>query len=110
MNIKEMEAGLYCSQCHDDTLHRVVYFNDKIQSIECEECHRQTSMKIDAKKELYKEVYQRVSTKPSRLKKEYKNDLSKFVLGLPKRVISKPYRFVKYVDKTRKVLKTSKKF
>ena len=105
-----MEAGLYCTRCHDETLHRVVYINDKIQSIECAGCNRLTNMKIDIKKELYGEVYDRVSTKPSRLKKEYKQNSSKFFSGIPIRVISKPYRFVKYVNKTRKVFKKSKEF
>jgi len=104
MKISKMEAGLYCTQCSDETLHRIVYVNNKIQSIECEGCQRITDMKIDAKKELYKEVYERISTKPLRLKKEYKQDLNKFVSDMPKRVISKPYRFIKYVNKTRKVL------
>lgn len=110
MKMSEMEAGLYCTQCHDETIHRVVYVNDKIQSIECEGCHSITNMKIDTKKELYEEVYDRVSTKPSRLLEESKRDISKFVSGMPKRVISKPYRFIKYVSKTRKVLKKSKDF
>lgn len=110
MKILEMKAGLYCSQCHEDTLHRVVYINDKIQSIECAGCHSLTDMKIDAKKELYGELYDRISTKPSRLKKEYKQDSSKFFSDIPKRVISKPYRFVKYVNKTRKVFKKLKSF
>lgn len=78
MKMSEMEAGLYCTQCHDETIHRVVYVNNKIQSIECEGCHSITNMKIDTKKELYEEVYDRVSTKPSRLLEESKRDLSKF--------------------------------
>lgn len=108
MKISEMEAGLYCTQCRDDTLHRIVYVNKKIQSIKCEGCQRITDMKIDAKKELYKEVYERISTKPLRLKKEYNQDVTKFVSDMPKRVISKPYRLIKYINKTRKVLNRCK--
>lgn len=110
MKISEMEAGLYCTRCHDETIHRVVYVNNKIQSIECEECHRLTGVKINAKKELYEEVYDRISTKPLRMTLEYKQDLSKFVSGMPLRVISKPYRLIKYVNETRKVMKQSKHF
>ena len=110
MKMSEMEAGLYCTQCHEETIHLVVYVNNKIQSIECEGCKGLMKLKIDAKKELYEEVYDRISTKPTRLMEESKQDLSKFVSGMPKRVISKPYRFIKYVSKTRKVLKRSKAF
>lgn len=106
--MSEMEAGLYCTRCHDETIHRVVYINDKIQSVECEECHRVTGVKIDPKKALYEEVYDRISSKPSRITQEYKQDLSKFVSGMPMRVISKPYRLMKYVNETRKTWKQTK--
>ncbi|WP_046175981.1 hypothetical protein [Domibacillus indicus] len=108
MKISEMKAGLYCTRCHDETIHRVVYVNNSIQSIKCEGCHRVTGMKINAKKELYEEIYNRIATKPSRVTQEYKQDLSRFVSGMPLRMISKPYRLIKYVNETRKVLKEFK--
>lgn len=109
MKISEMEAGLYCTRCHEETIHRVVYLNSHIQSIECEECHRLTGMKFDPKKELYKEVYGRLSTKPMRITKESSQDLSKFVSEMPKRLVSKPYRLMKDVNETRKAFKQSKR-
>ncbi|GLC87141.1 cytochrome c3 family protein [Lysinibacillus piscis] len=108
MKISEMEAGLYCTRCHDETVHRVVYVNNKIQKIECEACHRLTGMEVDLKKEIYDEVYERIATKPSRMTQEYKQDLSKFVSEMPMRVISKPYRLMKDVNEARKALKRTK--
>lgn len=108
MKISELDVSLYCSRCHDETLHRVQYLNDKIHSTECTNCHRKIEMNLNPTRELYKEVYKRITSKPSRLTKEYKEDLSKFVGGFPKRVISKPYRLMRNVDETWKAFKKLK--
>jgi transcription elongation factor Elf1 len=110
MKISELEASLYCSRCHDETLHRVQYLNEKIHSTTCTSCQRKMEMDIDPKRELYKEVYKRVLSKPTRLTKEYKEDHDTFIGNFPKRVISKPYRLKKYVNETRKAFKKLKKY
>jgi hypothetical protein len=109
MRISELDVSLYCSRCHDETLHRVQYLNDKIQSTECTTCHRKIGVNLNPTRELYKEVYKRITSKPTRLTKEYKADLNKFIGEFPKRVLSKPYRLKKYVDETRKAFKILKK-
>jgi hypothetical protein len=108
MKISELDADLYCSHCHDETLHRVQYLNDKLHSTECTNCHRKIKMEMNPMRELYKEVYKRITSKPTRLTKEYKEDLSKFIEGIPKRVISKPYRLIKYVNETKEAFKKIK--
>nr|WP_263324691.1 bh protein [Neobacillus sp. Marseille-Q6967] len=108
MKISELDVSLYCSRCHDETLHRVQYLNDKIHSTECTNCHRKIEMNLNPTRELYKEVYKRITSKPTRLTKEYKADLSKFIEQLPKRVLSKPYRLMRNVDETRKAFKKLK--
>lgn len=108
MKVSELEASLYCTRCHDETLHHVKYLNDKIQCIECTNCHRKIEMDLNPLRELYKEVYKRITSKPTRLTQEYKDDLNKFIEGLPKRVLSKPYRFKKYYDETREAFRKIK--
>ncbi|XJZ26671.1 bh protein [Bacillota bacterium Lsc_1132] len=105
MKVSELDVALYCSHCHDETLHRVLYLNSKIYSTECTNCHRKVMMEINPVRELYKEIYIRVTSKPTRLTKEYKEDLNKFIGGLPKRVLSKPYRLKKYVNETKVAFK-----
>lgn len=108
MKVKKMEAGLYCVNCKDEVNHEVTYINDDIKSIRCTECGRTKELKIDLKKEFYSEIYERISTKPTRMTKEYKEDLSHLLLSLPVRVIRKPYRLLKDVNTSRKVIKTYK--
>ncbi|MFZ7942079.1 MULTISPECIES: bh protein [Bacillaceae] len=105
MKISEIDVTLYCSHCHDETLHRVQYLNDKIQSIDCTNCRRTIETDMSPMRELYKEVYKRVTSKPTRLTDEYKTDQGKFIEGFPKRVLSKPLRLVKYLNETKEALK-----
>jgi hypothetical protein len=109
MKSSEMEANLYCTHCKDETPHVIMYINGKIKGVECEECQRSVGVRVDVMKEFYKEVYERISTKPSRITHEYKEDLSRFLSSLPTRVISKPYRLMRYLNETRKVIKQYRK-
>ncbi|MBP3039856.1 bh protein [Bacillaceae bacterium Marseille-Q3522] len=99
-----MEADLFCISCKNDVPHKVTYINDKLSEVECKNCHRIVAVPIDPKKEFLKEVYKRVSTKPSRMTEEYKSDLSHFLRSMPKRVISKPYRIMTDLHKARKII------
>lgn len=109
VKISEMEAALKCTHCHDETIHRITYLNGKIRKVECTECkNNSASEKIDAKKELFKEVYDRISTKPSRITKEYKADLNSFIYGFPPRVIRKPFGLLKFLNETKEAFKKSK--
>ncbi len=63
--------------------------------VECHECNRTMVFQVDVLKEFYKEVYKRVSTKPNRVSKKYKKDINKFLIGVPIRLVSKPYRLIK---------------
>ncbi|AVD55127.1 MULTISPECIES: bh protein [Heyndrickxia] len=100
----EMEADLYCIRCKTEVAHKVTYINDIITKIECEQCHRVIDKNIDFGKVFYQEIYNRISTKPLRLTEEYKQDLSEFLSKLPFRVITKPYRVMKDLNETRKII------
>ena len=108
MKVKKMEAGLYCVNCKEEVNHEITYINDDIKSIRCEQCNRTKELKMDLKKEFYKEIYERISTKPTRMTEEYRKDLSHLLLSLPVRAIRKPYRLLKDVNSSRKVINTYK--
>lgn len=55
---------------------------------------------VDVLKEFYKEVYKRVSTKPNRVSKKYKKDINKFLIKVPIRLVSKPYRLIKDLNES----------
>ncbi|MBU9672706.1 bh protein [Planococcus sp. CP5-4] len=108
MKVKKMEAGLYCVHCREDVNHEITYINDDIKRIRCMQCNRTIEMNMDLKKEFYKELYERISTKPTRVTKEYREDLSHLLLSLPFRAIKKPYRVLKEVHSSRRVINTYK--
>ena len=96
MNITKMKADLYCLNCNKDTLHEVTYMGDSIEKIICMEC--ETTLEIDEKiivSTYVAEIFNRVRTKPERMSKESKADLSKFLRSIPFRVVTKPYRMIK---------------
>ncbi|AOT71141.1 hypothetical protein [Geosporobacter ferrireducens] len=96
MNITKMQADLYCINCNKNTLHEVVYLGENIEKISCIEC--ETSLEIDEKLVLSNyaaDVLGRVTSKPERMSKEMRDDLSKFLCSIPFRVVTKPYRMIK---------------
>jgi len=109
MKVKKMEAGLYCLHCKEEVDHEITYINSQIKSIRCLQCNKTKELKIDIKKELYKELVERISTKPTRMTEEYRKDLSHLLLSLPVRAIKKPYRLLKDVNTTRKVIRNYSK-
>ncbi|OCA87780.1 bh protein [Bacillus sp. FJAT-27225] len=108
MKYSEMDSSLFCSRCNDESLHNVKYLNNKIYSVECTVCHSKINLQVDPIREIYKEVYKRVTSKPTRLISEYEKSHDKFITELPKRVLSKPYRLKKYVADTTEALKKIK--
>ncbi|RAS86396.1 bh protein [Priestia endophytica] len=109
MKSSKMEANLYCITCDEETPHLITYINHKIESVQCEDCKRGMKIRVDIMKEFYKEVYSRISTKPSRITKEYKEDLSGFLYKVPIRMISKPYRIMNDLNESRKVIRRFKR-
>jgi hypothetical protein len=108
MEIHEMEADLFCIHCEEEVPHKLIYINDRLSRIECEVCHRVVELSLDIKREAMKELYERISTKPARITHEYKEDLSHFLVTFPLRVVSKPFRLLKEIHDTRKIIKNYK--
>jgi ADP-heptose:LPS heptosyltransferase len=109
MKETNMVVELYCIQCLDDTLHKITYINNKISDIECQCCHKKVGVFIDIKKELYQELLNRIQTKPSRITKEYKENLNLFLRTFPTRIVSKPLRLYKEAKETTSLLEKFKK-
>lgn len=105
MEIKRMNTELYCIHCKEEVEHSITYINSKIKSVKCLECHHKMEINIDVNREFYKEIYKRISSKPERITKEYREDLSHFLFSLPVRVVTKPYRILKDVNNSRKAIK-----
>ncbi|MDN7241163.1 bh protein [Planococcus sp. N028] len=105
MKIKKMEAGLYCLHCQEEVDHEITYINSQIKSIRCMQCNKTKELNIDVKKEFYKEIVERIATKPTRMTEEYRKDLSHLLFSLPFRAIKKPYRLLKDVNSSRKVIR-----
>jgi predicted RNA-binding protein len=79
-----------------NTLHDITYLGDNIKEIVCTEC--KATLEIDDKLVLSAyaaDIFERVRTKPERISKEFREDMSKFLGSITIRVITKPYRIIK---------------
>lgn len=93
MLINNEETTLFCIYCQSETPHTVSYVNQTISAISCEACGNQMSIDVDAMQEFHQYIYERFSTKASRMSEEARQDLNTFLKSLPMRIISKPVRF-----------------
>lgn len=99
-----MKADLYCINCNEDTPHEVIYIGENIEKITCLECN--TYLEIDKNLALSNyavDIFKRVSSKPERMSKEIKEDLSKFLSSIPARIVTKPYRMIKEYRKLKEI-------
>jgi hypothetical protein len=108
MKESKVKSYLYCVPCHEETPHIILYIDNEIKSVECEICARKQEFKFDINKKFYKELYYRISSKPSRITQEYRQDLNHFILGFPLRIASKPYRLMKDLNSAREIIKRYK--
>jgi ribosomal protein S27E len=95
--VKETQktSEFFCIRCSEDTPHQITYFNTTISHIHCEVCGQSMDVKVDLKHEIYKELKNRLTTKPSRIMKEYQVNRSYFLRKIPRRMLKKPFRLYK---------------
>ncbi|MTD38834.1 hypothetical protein GIX45_09345 [Erwinia sp. CPCC 100877] len=105
MLFHDEQATLFCMHCQKETLHDIEYMNEVISGIECEECHNKMSIDIDAMKQFYHYLYERLISKPGRMTEEARQDFSRFLASMPMRIISKPVRFINEYDQMNKEVK-----
>ena len=95
MNPK-LKTTLFCLHCEKETPHTIMYRGEYLQRINCNIC----GMEIHIDKEKIMKLYisnalNRLFTKPGRITEEMRRDLSTFLISLPLRIVSKPYRVAK---------------
>ena len=99
-----LKGKLYCLYRQKETSHTFTYAGNPLfgesylRKIRCEDC--KTVIELDRIKilELYgKQIVKRLLTKPVRLTKEIRVDLTNFIKSLPIRIITKSYRTAKEV-------------
>jgi hypothetical protein len=95
-----MEVKLLCSVCEKETIHTITYKNNLIEHIVCDVCKNGITLDADKIKQSYgAEFAKRILTKPSRMSEEMQQDLRKFLLSMPARIMTKPYRVIKEYKK-----------
>lgn len=95
MKETNMTTELYCLRCQSDTPHRLTYLNSTISKIKCLQCSRTHRVHVNVKNELYHELLERIKTKPIRVTKEYRKNMTLFLKIFPRRVVNKPFRLYK---------------
>lgn len=94
--VKQTKTSLVCSWCFSEASTIVTYVGDFIAKIECENCkHVFEVPRTVLYSHLISDWERRGFTKPVRLAREIRQDPSRFVVGLPLRVMSKPLRMAK---------------
>ena len=111
-----LEVELFCLECRRETVHRVLYRAGELYRVECTECGRRVDIEpvFDvepsepaagerpgeriSRAELasqYTDAFlRRVLSKPRRMTDEMRADLTAFLLSLPLRILTKPYRLL----------------
>lgn len=104
MKETQESTEFFCIRCSDDTPHKVTYFNNTVSHIHCEICGRSLDVKVDLKHELYEELKNRLTTKPSRILKEYQVNRIHFLKKIPRRVLKKPFRLYKEAKEVKNLI------
>ncbi|MDI3548743.1 MAG: hypothetical protein PWR10_2395 [Halanaerobiales bacterium] len=94
--LKKVETELFCIECEEETVHTVIYLDNKIQRVKCNKCG--SVFGIDHKKliELHTlSTAEHILKEPFKLNKELKEKGTQFLFSLPKRLLTKPYRITK---------------
>jgi hypothetical protein len=87
------------------TTHRVIYLNETIIEVECESCHKKIINKKNVEKEFYEEFCKKIIEKPAKMKDECLTHPIPFFSTFPLCVISKPYRLMRDLERSRKIIK-----
>ena len=98
MEKKTLKTVLVCNNCHKETVHELHYINETLDSIQCGECssHVQKN-ESEVQTLLLGELAKRLTSKPTRMHGEMKDDFWRFASNISLRVATKPYRFTKEI-------------
>lgn len=94
----KVKAQLFCLHCNIETNHIITYQDKYLKDIKCIICGNEIRINREKLLETYtKDFIDRVLTKPQRVTKEIKRDLSHFLMSIPIRILTKPYRMAKEI-------------
>ncbi|MBI3990746.1 MAG: bh protein [Candidatus Omnitrophica bacterium] len=96
--IKKIETELFCLHCEKECPHTITYVAGHIKEIHCKECR--LSFSIDRKRLLatyMAEKVEEVLTLPRQFTEERRKNLTKFLVSLPIRLMSRPWKMTKEV-------------
>ncbi|MBE3596235.1 MAG: hypothetical protein IMW86_04245 [Hydrogenibacillus sp.] len=107
MRRQKMNTVLLCRTCGKETAHELEYVNDAMTRATCLECGETLNRSIDVIEALSKEMIARLLTKPNRLRDELRSQGKwRFMIALPYRVTSKPYRLYRELSENMRVLRS----
>ncbi|MDI3257671.1 MAG: bh protein [Kyrpidia sp.] len=92
-----VSVELFCIQCNRETVHTVTYVHGRLHDIVCAVCGSETRVDKEAVTHPSDGWLHRILTKPERMTREMKEELTGFLLRLPGRVASKPFRLSKEI-------------
>lgn len=93
--LTKVETELTCSQCDEETIHTMVYLNDEIYKITCQECGKSNSFyKRHPYQHYMLSTAKRLLREPAKWNREIQRQGASFLFSLPRRVLTKPYRMV----------------
>jgi len=95
---EEIKTTLFCLHCAKETPHTIVYSGQYLRKIRCRKCNIEVQIDKEKILQLYtSDILERILSKPERLTEEVRKDISSFLLSMPFRIVSKPYRIAKEV-------------
>lgn len=101
------ETELYCNICEQETIHKIVYIYGAIDEIICENCGKTIRMNEKALLSHFSEdLFERIKSKPHRLTEEFKSDIKAFIMSVPARLISKPFKTLNEINELRREYKS----
>jgi transcription elongation factor Elf1 len=92
VNETRFDTEFYCTNCLAESPHTVIYVNDILYKVTCKTCGKESIIHPDLPKEIYIRYFDRILSKPKRITKEFRQDMSHFLSSLPYRLLSKSFR------------------
>ncbi len=87
-----MEMERFCLKCQEETLHILHYSNGLLKEGRCTNCGSIFRNRVKLLEVYGEQFMKRVLTKPMRLAAELREHPKETILGLPGRVIRKPFK------------------
>jgi len=99
--MKDTKTSLVCSHCFKDSSVKITYLKNSTVKLTCENCGYTVRISSEAASHFsFTEWGYRLLTKPARTALEVKRDSLNFISTFPLRVITKPIRIARELEKS----------